>query len=699
MRRKNGFAFIESVIVLTVVTLSLVLLLTTYSLIARKTKEKENYDRASDKYLLYSIMNLGTNARYNYRTFLEEDLSIGPKITPENCHQNDIIKNIYNDNDDTSGESEYNCKKIYDSMDIKAIYIVKDIYAALRNESAASHFDNGVIEYMKTLKKCNTLAVDEDGENIYINNNYDDCDEPINYIIGVFYRNNQYYFASLQLGNEKLSENKENYTLTINYKYEDGGFVNYGGNIKNPYIETYKDVERYSIATTPLTGYTPDQNIVSGIMDGGNKTITVKYIANKYAITLNKQGGTSGTTTATATYDKKLPNITIPSKAGYTFNGYYDTQTTGGNLYYNSSGTSSVMWKLTNPMTLYARWSANNYTVSYNGNGATSGSMQNSSHTYDVSKKLNTNKYIKDNYIFKGWNTSADGSGTNYTDAQSVKNLTTTNNATITLYAQWEMEKILCSDLSTQLKCANLNTGLSDPAISYTGNCSYVCDSSSDENFRIKFLSSGSVTFKAPIDIDIFAVGGGGGGGNGCSPNGPGFYCQNGGAGGGGYTETYPNISFAAGTYSVVIGNGGRVNSAGSKSYFADSSKYFASGGGAGSTYSAGSGGSGGGSASCAICNGWDWTGCVNHSSTSGSGGRFGNSGSGCSTNIDNASGGRGQEKTTCEFGEGTRSGCNSGVTEYSRGGNSASYVANSGNGGNTGGGGSSGIVIIRNAR
>ena len=87
---------------------------------------------------------------------------------------------------------------------------------------------------------------------------------------------------------------------------------------------------------------------------------------------------------------------------------------------------------------LYPEWIANTYTVKYNGNGENSGTTPSSSHTYDTAKNLTANGYIKNGYQFVGWNTKADGSGTSYSDKQSVKNLTATNGGTVTLYAQWK---------------------------------------------------------------------------------------------------------------------------------------------------------------------------------------------------------------------------------------------------------------------
>ena len=77
------------------------------------------------------------------------------------------------------------------------------------------------------------------------------------------------------------------------------------------------------------------------------------------------------------------------------------------------------------------------YTVTYNGNGATGGSMSNSDHACDTAKNLTTNGYTRNGYTFLGWSTSPNGS-VQYSNGQSVKNLTATNGATVTLYAQWK---------------------------------------------------------------------------------------------------------------------------------------------------------------------------------------------------------------------------------------------------------------------
>ena len=85
--------------------------------------------------------------------------------------------------------------------------------------------------------------------------------------------------------------------------------------------------------------------------------------------------------------------------------------------------------------TVYAHWNANSYNIRFDGNKASSGSMDAEYILYDETKPLTANAYKKTGYTFAGWNTKADGSGKTYHDEDNVLNLVT--NGVITLYAQW----------------------------------------------------------------------------------------------------------------------------------------------------------------------------------------------------------------------------------------------------------------------
>lgn len=77
--------------------------------------------------------------------------------------------------------------------------------------------------------------------------------------------------------------------------------------------------------------------------------------------------------------------------------------------------------------------SADNVTVAFDGNGASSGSMDKVVAARGSKLTLPANAFARDGYTFSGWNTAKDGSGTAYADKAELE-LT----ADTTLYAQWK---------------------------------------------------------------------------------------------------------------------------------------------------------------------------------------------------------------------------------------------------------------------
>ena len=92
-------------------------------------------------------------------------------------------------------------------------------------------------------------------------------------------------------------------------------------------------------------------------------------------------------------------------------------------------------------VTLYAKWQPITYTVVFDSNvedpDSVEGYKDPVKFTYDVAKKLGNCGFEHKGYVFTGWNTERDGSGTAYTNNQVVTNLSTEDKAVITLYAQW----------------------------------------------------------------------------------------------------------------------------------------------------------------------------------------------------------------------------------------------------------------------
>jgi uncharacterized repeat protein (TIGR02543 family) len=119
------------------------------------------------------------------------------------------------------------------------------------------------------------------------------------------------------------------------------------------------------------------------------------------------------------------------TRSGYTF--------TGWNTAADGSGTdyaAGASYTVDAAVTLYAQWTTlPTYTVSYDGNGADGGTVP------DPQTKIagialtlagNSGSLTRAGYTFTGWNTAADGSGTDYAAGASY-----TVDAAVTLYAQW----------------------------------------------------------------------------------------------------------------------------------------------------------------------------------------------------------------------------------------------------------------------
>ena len=115
--------------------------------------------------------------------------------------------------------------------------------------------------------------------------------------------------------------------------------------------------------------------VANTTMPDNDLTYTAQWTAKTYTVTLDANGGTDGTTSVIATYGQAMPSATMPTRTGYTFNGYFDA-TSGGTKYYNANGTSARTWNKTSNTTLYAQWTINRYTITYGVFGGANGTIQ-----------------------------------------------------------------------------------------------------------------------------------------------------------------------------------------------------------------------------------------------------------------------------------------------------------------------------------
>jgi len=148
--------------------------------------------------------------------------------------------------------------------------------------------------------------------------------------------------------------------------------------------------------------------------------IATNYVLPLEVTTLNSQGGTlESSFSVNYGASVTLPN---PSLANYSFAGWFTAAAGGSQV--------SSPYIATASLTLYAHWIQNAHRVTFNGNGATKGSM--SPQTANATTALAPNAFSRTRDVFTGWNTAASGVGTAFAPGAAYSFL-----GDLTLYAQW----------------------------------------------------------------------------------------------------------------------------------------------------------------------------------------------------------------------------------------------------------------------
>ncbi|MBP3567558.1 MAG: InlB B-repeat-containing protein, partial [Lachnospiraceae bacterium] len=167
----------------------------------------------------------------------------------------------------------------------------------------------------------------------------------------------------------------------------------------------------------------------------GNQTLYAHWTPREAAIKLSANGGQmvyNGECVESCTlnkeYDEYYEELPVPWREGYTFLGWYTAKTAGEEI------TNVSRVEFTTDTVLYARWSGNNYTVTFDARGGSVAQKSIQVTTGEDYGELPVPE--KKNYVFKGWYTALeDGS----------KILSTTNSKLTgdqTLYALYEGVKI-----------------------------------------------------------------------------------------------------------------------------------------------------------------------------------------------------------------------------------------------------------------
>ena len=131
-------------------------------------------------------------------------------------------------------------------------------------------------------------------------------------------------------------------------------------------------------------------------MPDADVTINAAWTPIVYSITYICNGGTLTTNKNSYTIESTDITLDEPTRTGYTFAGWYDNEGLTGNA------VTTIDQGSTENITLYAKWTINTYTITYNLDGGTVATDNPT--TYNVETETFTlNNPTKPGYTFTGW--------------------------------------------------------------------------------------------------------------------------------------------------------------------------------------------------------------------------------------------------------------------------------------------------------
>jgi len=221
----------------------------------------------------------------------------------------------------------------------------------------------------------------------------------------------------------------------------------------------------------------------------GSTEIKIYYDRNRVTLTFETDDG-SVVGSIPGKYGAKIQFPSNPTKDGYIFDAW-DPE-----LPETFPATDT---------TFIAQWTPITYTVVFDPgveDGSVRETMDSLPCTYNVPNELPENTFTRENFDFNGWNTAEDGSGTLYADKGTVLNLASTQDAVVTLYAQWHPQ--------SQVKNVDFSVGGGD--VNYGTKVTLSCETAGatiyykEGNAEVFSEYNGEIEIKNDVTITAYAT-------------------------------------------------------------------------------------------------------------------------------------------------------------------------------------------------
>ena len=125
-------------------------------------------------------------------------------------------------------------------------------------------------------------------------------------------------------------------------------------------------------------------------MPARNTNLYAKWNINSYTISFESNGG-STVGSITQEYLSEVIEPMNPTRTGYTFEGWYTNTSLTNKYTFGTMGSSNI--------TLYAKWTVNQYTITYNTNGGDTLTQ----HSVSFGATVTLKTASRAGYSFSGW--------------------------------------------------------------------------------------------------------------------------------------------------------------------------------------------------------------------------------------------------------------------------------------------------------
>lgn len=158
------------------------------------------------------------------------------------------------------------------------------------------------------------------------------------------------------------------------------------------------------------------------VTKAGSHTLYARWKQNTVTVSFNANGGTPATQTRNVTIGAAVGALPIPTRTGYTFDGWFTEQTGGDKVTAAQTASTAV--------TYYAHWTKNQYTVTFDVNG---GAGANITRKVDFFVGELPAEPTWTGHTFGGWFTAADGGKQVNAETRVTDN--------VTYYAHWTVKQ------------------------------------------------------------------------------------------------------------------------------------------------------------------------------------------------------------------------------------------------------------------